>query len=217
MGKPKPLNATDRTRLTRTKIEGRNVLQYWDPKKGKVIQSYTQIHLAWAASEKCNPHNLPPPILRSRAQAWPCCSASSPSASTSRSSSGCSRSTAPSATCCAATCSSTATRRRAPSLPPRTPLVRPSPPPPSCPPPVAPSRAPRPLAPSQVRRKAEAAVGLLATTSDGESAAHGLVDLMPKKKELLETAIAQAKAEAEALKEATAHYTAVELGSPHSS
>ena len=61
MGKPKPLNATDRTRLTRTKIEGRNVLQYWDPKKGKVIQSYTQIHLAWAASEKCNPHNLPPP------------------------------------------------------------------------------------------------------------------------------------------------------------
>ena len=68
-----------------------------------------------------------------------------------------------------------------------------------------------------MRRKAEAAVGLLATTSDGESAAHGLVDLMPKKKELLETAIAQAKAEAEALKEATAHYTAVELGSPHSS
>ena len=100
-----------------------------------------------------------------------------------------------------------------PSHPPRTALTSS----PLVPPPVAPSRAPRPLAPSQVRRKAEAAVGLLATTSDGESAAHGLVDLMPKKKELLETAIAQAKAEAEALKEATAHYTAVELGSPHSS
>jgi len=50
------------TRLEKVFVEGKGwKVTFYNPKKGKMISSYTQIHEAWDASVKCNPENLPPP------------------------------------------------------------------------------------------------------------------------------------------------------------
>tara|TARA_B100000795_G_scaffold241927_1_gene204931 strand:- start:255 stop:755 length:501 start_codon:yes stop_codon:yes gene_type:complete len=50
------------TRLEKVLVEGKGwKFTFYNPKKGKMISSYTQMQEAWDASVKCNPENLPPP------------------------------------------------------------------------------------------------------------------------------------------------------------